>query len=261
MNFMDIINKIKKKYYFNKEEYDYVNSNKKMIFILGTGRSGTHWIGYILGDHPEVYTTIEKEPIFSYSTQMALNPNLRPELFPELVKLYKKEFKNMKSQKYYLDKSHPNLWLAEALNNIFPNAYFIAMKRNPYATISSMIKHKGVLIWQNNYYKYPLPNNFLGIKGDIISEYENLSIETQCALRWKSHVEKIENLKGKLNSKLLVLNYEELINNTKNELKKIKEFLKMEENIPFPKVKSDSLNKWKKNLTKEQIRNIDRTLK
>jgi hypothetical protein len=94
---MNIINIIKKKYYFNKEEYDYVNSDKKMIFILATGRSGTHWIGYILGDHPEVYTTIEKDPIFSYSIQMALNPNLRPELFPELIKLYNKEFHNMKN--------------------------------------------------------------------------------------------------------------------------------------------------------------------
>ena len=27
------------------------NKTPKMIFVIGTGRSGTHWLGYILGEH------------------------------------------------------------------------------------------------------------------------------------------------------------------------------------------------------------------
>ena len=65
------------------------------------------------------------------------------------------------------------------------------MERNPYATISSMLEHKGILVWQKNYKDFPLPNNFLGIKEEMISEYENLPVESQCALRWKSHIDKI----------------------------------------------------------------------
>ena len=33
------------------------------IFVIGTGRSGTHWIGYILAAHPDIRATIEVSPI------------------------------------------------------------------------------------------------------------------------------------------------------------------------------------------------------
>jgi hypothetical protein len=106
-----------------------------------------------------------------------------------------------------------------------------------------------------------LPNKFLGINKEIISQYENLPVESQCALRWKVHIKRIDELKEKLNNRLLVLNYEELINNTQTELVKIKDFLEMKQDIPYPKVKKDSLDKWKNNLTEKQIINIDNILK
>ena len=30
------------------------------IFVIGSGRSGTHWVGYILEAHPDIHVTIEK---------------------------------------------------------------------------------------------------------------------------------------------------------------------------------------------------------
>jgi hypothetical protein len=111
------------------------------------------------------------------------------------------------------------------------------------------------------YNKYLLPNNFLGIKEEMISEYENLPIESQCALRWKSHIDRIDKLENKLGDKLLILDYESLIKNTKPELNRLKDFLKLQKDIPFPEIREESLVKWKINLSKKQVENIDTILK
>ncbi len=55
------------------------------IFVIGTGRSGTHWLGYSLGNHPEIRATIEVQPMFGLSTRMALNPALEMQLFEKLI--------------------------------------------------------------------------------------------------------------------------------------------------------------------------------
>ena len=60
-------------------------------FVIGTGRSGTHWLGYSLGDHPEVLATIEEQPMFGLSTQMALNAELEASLFKKLSDSYKEQ--------------------------------------------------------------------------------------------------------------------------------------------------------------------------
>lgn len=42
-------------------------SKTQPIFVTGTGRSGTHWLGFSLGDHPEVQSTVETQPMFGLS--------------------------------------------------------------------------------------------------------------------------------------------------------------------------------------------------
>jgi len=232
-----------------------IKYDKKMIFVIGTGRSGTHWIGNILSGVEEIQTFIEEKPQFPMSTEMALNRFKRPELFPKLIKTYNKLYK-----KYYpkmiLDKTHPNIWLAESLNNIFPNSCFIGMLRNPYATISSMFKHDFILKWQREWKKYPVPNEFLGITQENKENYENLKMEKKCALRWLSHKNKLYDLKNILKEKLKIIKYEDLILNTEKELEDLKRFLGLKKDIPFPVVKRESLDKWKKYLTEEQCENI-----
>ena len=63
----------------------------KPIFVIGTGRSGTHWIGYSIAEHPEIHATIEAEPMFQWSTTMALNPQSEQQLLPKLIKIYKQK--------------------------------------------------------------------------------------------------------------------------------------------------------------------------
>lgn len=233
-----------------------MEENKRlMVFVIGTGRSGTHWIGYILRNHPDIHVSIEKGDIFYKVTNMALNPSIKPELFPKVVKLYKEEYKKAEP-KHYVDKSHPNIWLVEDLIETFPDVLFIGIKRDPYATVSSMLLHSGVRSWYKKWDSFPLPNHFLGITNQNIEKYMKLPLASKCALRWVSHMKRMEELETKLGSKLLVLSYEKLILDTEAEMKRLEEFLQLSTPIPMPKVKKESLNKWREKLSAKEIKNI-----
>ena len=56
------------------------NLESRKVFILGCGRSGTHWMGYILKKHRDVYVTIEKKGIFDKVTEMAVDPSRKKQL-------------------------------------------------------------------------------------------------------------------------------------------------------------------------------------
>jgi hypothetical protein len=68
---------------------------------------------------------------------------------------------------FYLDKSHPNIWIADKIKEEFPEAKFVGIERNPFATVSSMLKHRGVMKWHRDWKSFPVPNRFLGIDGNI----------------------------------------------------------------------------------------------
>jgi len=110
----------------------------KKIFIIGTGRSGTHWVARTLAEHREIRATIEVKSAFDWVTRMALDPATRKRLFPRLVRYYRyQHFISVPC--HYMDKSHPNIWLADQLAETFSDAVFIGMQRNPYATVASML--------------------------------------------------------------------------------------------------------------------------
>lgn len=231
---------------------------KKKIFVLGTGRSGTHWLGYILEKSPEIKVDIEKWPIFSLVTQAAVNSNKRRMFIPPIIFYYK--IKPVFTNKHFADKSHPNIWLAEYLYKYITNSYFIGILRNPYATVSSMLLHKGVMKWIENWEDFPIPNEFLGITVDNLEEYKNMPIEAKCTIRWIAHKYRLVELKQKLNDKLLVLDYDDLFHDTRKQLESIESFLGLKNKLPNPDIKKESLNKWEKNLSPEQIEIIDSTL-
>ena len=136
--------------------------------------------------------------MFGLSTQMAMNPGLEKRLYPQLVKAYKQEL-SKSAPKLYMDKSHPNIWLAEKLKASFPRALFIGIERNPYATVASMMKHKGVTAWHSRWREFPVPNRFLGISATEAEGYENIPIASQCAMRWLAHhsrMSRLENILG-----------------------------------------------------------------
>ena len=225
------------------------------IFIIGTDRSGTHWIARTLAAHPEVRATIEQKPMFKWATKMAANPAMEDELFPKLVRLYKWQVFRSAPQ-HYLDKSHPSIWFAERLAEAFPAARFVGIQRDPFATVSSMLRHKGASGWAHAWRTYPVPNRFLGITAELADGYEELPLASKCALKWLSHRDELSRLQETLDGNVLVVEYESLISNTEEELAKLQAFLRLRLAIPTPEVKDGSLDKWRSQLSSDEIEQI-----
>ncbi len=228
----------------------------KKIFIIGTGRSGTHFIAYVLENSPEIRATIEARFVFRRVKEIAANPDKFQTHFPNLVNYYR--FQHFLSAPlHYLDKSHPNIWLAEELEETFNDALFIGIVRNPFATIASMLRHNGVLSWFDRWKEYPVPNRFLGIDDSNKHIYDDFSLSKKCALRWNAHLAQMKYLEKRLGDRMLVIRYESLIRNTTGVVEKIADFINLSTSIPPPKnVKTSSLDKWKKQLGEDKIEKI-----
>lgn len=239
------------RYHFGRS----VSSRK--IFEMGTGRSGTHWLGYILDSHPEIAATVEKPPIFTWVTEMATDPDTRSRLMPKLIRRYRYEHSSI-APMHYADKSHPTIWIAERLADAFPEARFIGIRRGQYATVASMLRHSGVMQWIHDWKKLPVPNAFLGIDEETAAIYDELPLAARCALRWKSHQVRLAYLERRLADRILVLDYETLQEETRPQLKKIEELVGLGVPIPEPEVKRQSLERWRSDLSSAEISDIDR---
>ncbi len=239
------------------EKLDYIFGccTTRPVFVIGTGRSGTHWLGYSLANHPEVRATIEIQPLFRLSTRMALNPTLEDKIFDRLVNAYRWQlFKS--APKLYLDKTHPNIWFADKLKAAFPDSLFLGIERNPYATVASMMRHKGVSAWHKRWREFPVPNRFLGITREAAENYDNTPLASQCAMRWIAHQHRMKELQVILRDSLFSISYEQFAYDPAATICAMKEFLGLRKPIPVPDVRMDSLNKWKVQLADEEISQI-----
>lgn len=230
--------------------------SNRPIFVVGTGRSGTHWLGHTLEAHPEIRATIETRPVFGWVTRMALEPREVERLLPRLLLVYRVQLA-LSAPRHYLDKSHPAMWIAEELLRGLPQARFIGIQRNPYATVASMLRHAGVRAWHERWREFSVPNRFLGITSDIAPRYEGMSLAAKCALRWRAHAEELERLRSALGESLFVLHYESLMDDTEPTLAMLREFLGLREAIPHPTVGRESAWKWRAQLDSAQQRAIE----
>ncbi|MDX1627564.1 MAG: sulfotransferase [Fulvivirga sp.] len=228
--------------------------NKHIIFVIGTGRSGTHLIGRIIGSHPRVKPFIEDERFFHLSTQIATG-QLRDNKIKKLVKNYRVAFSKVKED-YILEKSHPNIWHVERLNEAFDKSYFVGIYRDVYSTVSSMLKHQGVLSWFDTLAQDKI-NPFLGITEYNINYYKSLPVHQKCALRWLSHKQRLTKLNNRYPSNVKILNYNELLTGQTAVLDDLATFLKLENKFEPEEFNMESMTKWKENLTEHMIDDID----
>lgn len=234
------------------------DAESKMIFVVGTGRSGTHFMDSIINSHPratDLNDGKENPQVFGKVTLAAIN-NTR--LSPRTIRNYRL-LKRVAGGLDLVDQSHPNLWHVEQLLDNFPNAKFVAMIRCPYSVAYSTLKHKAVPGWLKNYKDYPVPNQFLGINHENINEYAHYGLAGKSTIRWLAHVKRICEIKKRYNDSVFVMNYEDLCVNPKNKLEELRVFLGYEENFEAPKVNLESLEK-KNHLLDEDKNEIGRIL-
>ncbi|OAB75749.1 sulfotransferase family protein [Cochleicola gelatinilyticus] len=232
---------------------------KKLIFVIGSGRSGTHLLGRTFGNSPEIETFIEEDKFFLPITELAAGLNKNASDFDDILSLYKKEFKKSK-KKYILEKTHPNIWFVEKIHEYFPKAQFIGIKRNVYATVASMLNHDGVLSW---YKRIPLDeeNSFLGINRNNLKTFKDLPLESKCAIRWKAHVDRLDYLSEKFPEHVLVINYEDFYDRYPDLMNELKAFLDTDFEIHSEPLNVKGKDKWREQLTDKEIENIDKAIR
>lgn len=232
------------------------------IFVVGTGRSGTHFLARTLVSHPDIndLTGGEENPyVFNNVVDLAQNDEFKPEQFNALMKKYH-FLKNDAKPARLLDQSHPNLWHVEKILNVFPQAKFVAIVRDPASVAFSTLNHAGVRGWLNNWERIQQARKFFGIANINKKSYQKFSIVEKSTYRWCSHVNEINRLSKKHPKNFKYVPYEELCRVPKTILAELSIFLKINNKFVEPVIKTKSLAK-KDNLTNNQLTEIKEVAK
>lgn len=227
----------------------------RKIFVLGSGRSGTHWVGNTLASHPAIRVLAEEPPVFKWVTEMAREPEREKLLFPKLIERYKSYHAGV-APFHLADKSHPNIWLAERLAATFPDARFVGVRRNLLPTVASMLVHKGVRRWHEIWDQNPRADRLLGVTPDMIGTYKAMPLEARCAVRVIAHSRKLDRLRQVLGEAIHIIQYEELHASPDAGAAQLASFLELPGTLTPPAPDSSSVVKWKSQLTSEQKRSI-----
>jgi len=203
------------------------DKGENLIFIISQPRAGSTLLQQILGNHPEIHITAE--PWIMLPSLYALRPegheaeydsNLARlaiinflQTFPNGEMSYFEGIRRMHSylykcalvssgKSYFLDKTPRYYHIIPDLYNIFPAAKFIILLRNPLSVLCSIIK-----TW---------------IKSDwfLLQLYQYDLLKAPQLL--------LEGIKLLGEDKCLVLHYEKLIINPKNEVKRICDWIDVE---------------------------------
>ena len=233
--------KIKK--FFNKNEMKNFNTsanNDKKIFVLGMPRSGTTLVEQIISSHSKVFSASETNYLSDQILKKIYNKNddeINIFLNSEFNQEYFEFIKNFNTKrKIILDKTLNNFWIIGFIFIFFPEAKVIHVSRNAKDNCLSIFK---------NFFENPDGWNCeMNELANYYNTYKDLMIY------WND----------KFKEKIYNIQYESLVNNSENEIKKLIKYcdLEWEENcLQFYKnkniIKTVSVNQANKPIYKSSI--------
>jgi hypothetical protein len=230
----------------------------KLIFVGGTGRSGTHLVGRSIASHPEIDGRIEDTATFDLVTKIATTQDYGNRLYTRwlrgrLLRTYEAILEQ--SSSHVLEKSHPSIWLADALISGLKNAFHVGVWREVEPTVNSMLQHSGVLSWYERLPQRKV-NRFLGITEENKKYFSELTIEEKCALRWLSHKKELDRLRSQHPSKIMLVKYDDFLREPEPHLKSIAELIGVSNEFSPEKFRTESLDRWKNELSECQLARI-----
>jgi len=221
-----------------------------LTLIVGSGRSGTHMLARALSSHPELNVTLEIEPLFTECVEAFRTES--PQLVPGLIKRFESLSKRGGHQ---VNKTHPSMHWAKQLKSHIHDLKFVYIRRNPLSVVSSMLEHKAISKrlktgWRN----FSFPNKFLHTGNLSFEEYSALDPCERGALCWLAAEKCYREISDWDNVHLV--SYADLVLDPKKTFRGITNFLGILDEVSFPAPRKNSLEKYKSNLSIEQIRLI-----
>jgi hypothetical protein len=163
----------------------------KAVFVVGTGRSGTHFTVRLLNGFANSHDPLggnENPKILQDVASSAIHHRIpsrtTSDYYWDRLRV---------SEGIFLDQHHPNLFFVQHWAAMFDGIVFIYPKRPAHQIVASMLRHDGVMSWyryaenwrQRWFNRVPYPNRFLGLaRADEISA---LPMHLLCAHRVIAH--------------------------------------------------------------------------
>lgn len=226
-----IFNRIKKIFSDNtSQNFSIKIPEKKIIFIVGMPRSGTTLVEQIISSHKEVYGGGELPYLSQFFNEKFLKEDFllknKRSIFEDVLNECQNDyFKKLQSlnvdEKIIVDKAPLNFRWIGFIVNAFPNAKIINCSRDPMA-----------ICWSN--YKNSFSSKSIGFSYDLEDLGNYYKLYSELILFWKSH----------FNKKIFNLDYQNLINDKDEQIKKIIKYcdLSWDENCLFPEKNKKSVS-------------------
>ena len=276
---------------------------EKPIFIIGTGRSGStmfhdiishheqlSWFSVLLSKYPKkiglnkFYINILNFPIIGYLLRKKIIPTETYPFWETHVKGFSRPFRDLKAEdvsikvknkipnffsKTLTKKRHRLLikitgWSRIGfINELFPDALFIHIKRDPRATVNSFLNVDFWEGWQG-------PQNWrfgmLNEEENKLMEQYDQSFAALASIGWIKMTDALYKSVGSIpNNRFLEINYDDICKDSKKEFEKVYEFagLKHSKRIERLLKKKEIINKndkWQKELNDVQKKTINEIL-
>jgi hypothetical protein len=187
----------------------------KAIFVVGTGRSGTHFTARLLNGFARAY-----DPLDGKENPQILKDVARAAIHHHLpsyatAAYYRRYLEN--APVVFLDQHHPNLFFMGHWAAMFDGIVFLYPHRPTYQVVASMLRHDGVMRWyeyarkwpQRTFRRLPYPNRFLGV--DSFVDLDALPAHLLCAHRVMAHERVYQQQVGPLRGALRSVDYEAMV--------------------------------------------------
>ena len=179
--------------------------HRNLIFIVGMPRSGSSLIEQIIATHKKVFGGGEIPYIQEIADKIIKEEKIDVSLMSNYKNLYLSLIEELdNSNSYFTDKELLNFNNVGLILNLFPNAKIINCKRNPVDNCWSIYKNH-----------FPIKTQFVNDFNDITKFY-------------KLYLNTMDFWQREFPENIFNLNYEDLLENPKNQIEKILNFCDLE---------------------------------
>lgn len=261
------------------------------VFVVGSARSGTVFVGQVLKRHPRIHCTIEHPRPFRLATRLAMAPPADPAAAVDEIRLaYQVAWSRRPAVCWrcapdcrdpagrrrfalrsctagaqierYADKSHQHVLNVDLVDAAYPAARYLHVVRDGRDVVTSMLRHPGVLSWFTEEHIHEgsaWPHRWFGVESAAhYREWSGWPLERKCALRWASWVRAGRAAGARVGAdRWLDVRYEELTAAPVEVGRRVFSFAGVAPHDPaVAAARRDSVGGWQEKLTPSQHANI-----
>lgn len=242
------------------------------VFVVGSPRSGTTFLGSCVGELPEisyhfepVATKAAARYVYNQEWDFAKAKNVYQRVYAWLMRLH------ADGDLRFADKTPRNCFVIDFLHQAFPDAQFIHIIRDGRDAALSHSKKPWMQAAQAKSTKHEPGGYRYGpyarfwVEAERVAQFESTSDIHRCIWAWRRHTESALQAVAQLpKQQYHELRYEHLVTDSNAEAERLLDFLGITAQTSrqrfyqkMAKARPDSVGVWKKELSTEQLRQVE----